>query len=747
MQKLLDNLKNAFPSYHEEVNKAFRENTHKWEKLFIDYATPDIFRGLLFIVKTFLNNDKKQLFIQFPTDRLGRFDSDHKENRKKIQELFTDLLFLSSKSDWQPQLNCPEINNTKIGEFYYSANKVWEIKESGNDGQPRPSSIDGHGPGRTPEARRLFNESRAEGIRLLSTEIPPRKIKSWVERINLYRDLPSIADYGRCTLVGTNQYWPTQPIGVDAIYCPIKFITDFEQASEECCDILVFLWDRKYMDYEREINNLIVEGKVKKVIFIGSRIFDGYKEDEANSVYSFTFRELFSYYFGVGGFPNIIFNKITFPKLDEGIKELLSLIPESLDDISKKRVLRYALYPFLRMEHNEPDPDKFNNYLWENFEILSADEIEKLVFWVRDASFGGTSPKRIADSRIISTKEKFYICPSESYKDRLNSCLKERNSKKKVYIIDALINSQDYVDITKTLLEKGCLGTYQILSYFELPILEKFFSDEINVYNEDERSKLLGINLEVINKDATVSSNLLDYYDASLDDLSAIFTNTTQQGRFQTYTCNFSDISEQDIIDGDIICCSEIISIDELYEKKYDFLPCKITYYKSPSNFQHLMEVYFNFPNGRNVEYFASLWKEHMRRLLKDKYNNNAEDMHKDFRFLKIEKLKSITRPAYRSNFPEEIGKITSELNKQGCITEDEARLIRAANSVVGKHSSKAKELKSSLLKYKLTGAVEPFLKQLITNANSRDEVVDVESIASEAMITRTITEITLNRK
>ena len=745
MQQLLDNLKKKFPDYHGKVKDVFKTNTQQWDSLISRYSHPDICRGLFYIVNTFLNNEKKQLFIQFPTDSLGRSDSEQKENRKEIQETFADILFLSSKEEWQPLLDCPDIRETKVGEYYYSANRIWEIKESKIDGQPRPSSEDG--PGRTSEAREIFNKSRSEGIRLLSKDIPPRKIKIWIDRINLYRHLTQIANYGRCTLVGTNQYWQEHPIGIDAIPCPIKFTSDFKEVNEDECDVLVFLWDRKYMDYEREINNLVVEGKVKKVIFLGSKIFDEFKDEESNSVYSFTFRELFSYYFGAGGFPDIVFHKVPFQKLDICIKELYELIPESLEELDRNRILRYALYPFLKMEQANQDPDKLNSFLWENFENLSTDEIDKIVAWVRDTSFEGASPKKMADNRITSSKAKFYICPTESYKDRLNSCIKESNSKKKVYVIDALINSRSYVEIIKTLLEKGCLGTYHILSYFELPFLENFFKDEIDVYNGEERSKLIGAKLDVCNDDIIASGNLLDYYDASADDLSAIFTLPIQQGRFQTYTCTFADTSESDIVDGEVICCSETISIDELYEKKEDFLPCKITYYKSPPNFQYLMEIYFNFPKGRNVEYFASLWKEHMQRLLKYKYGKDTEEMHKDFRFLKIEKLKAITRPAYRSNFPEEIGKIASELFRQGCITEDEARLIRAANSVVGKHSSKAKEMKSSLIQYKLTGDIGGFLKQLVTNAITRNEGIDADSVLADAMITRTLTEITLNRR
>ena len=748
MQQLLDALKKAFPAYYEKVNTKFKAETAQWDQLFSTYSDPDIYRGLLYIVKAFLNGDKKQLFIQFPTDSLGRLDSDQKNNRKNIQEAFADFLFLASKDEWQPRLECPDIKNAKVGEFYYSGNRIWEIKKSGTDGKPRPSCIDYAI--RNPEARDSFNTSRGTGIKLESKEVPPRKIKNWVERINLYRALPKFADFKRCTIVGAKQIWQSQPIDTrGAIYCPIKFVNDFEAIKEEQCDILVFLWDRKYMDYGREIPNLIVTGKAKKVIFLGSRIFDGFKDENDNLVYSFTFRELLSYYFGVNSFPDINFQMVSYPELADSIEKLSKLIPARLDDFDKKRVLRYALYPFLKMEQAVPDSDKFYKYLSENFVILSDDEIKRLVDWVQAAATNliQTSPKKLVEKRIKSQKEKFYICPSESYKERLNSRLKNSNNKKNVYIIDALINSLCYVDIIKNLLEKGCLGTFYILSYFELPLLEKFFKDEIDIYNGAERSSLLGIKMDISSSDMVATGNLLDYYDASADDLSIIFSTSAPQNRFQTYRCDFADNNGSDIVDGDIICRSKPISIDELYSRKEDFLPCKITYYKSPSDFQHLMEIYFNFPAGQNVEYFASLWREKMRHLLKNKYNGNVEEMHKDFLFLKIDKLRTITRTTYRPNFPEEIGKIASELNRQGCITAEEVKLIRSANAVVGTHSSKAKELKSSLIQYTLYGGKTGFLKQLISNANSRNDNITIEDIVAEAMITRKLTNITLSSR
>ena len=81
-----------------------------------------------------------------------------------------------------------------------------------------------------------------------------------------------------------------------------------------------------------------------------------------------------------------------------------------------------------------------------------------------------------------------------------------------------------------------------------------------------------------------------------------------------------------------------------------------------------------------------------------------------------------------------------------GGISIDEMRFIRSANSVVGKHSAKAKDLKSSLIQYLLTGTVNGFLNTLIANGIARGEQWSTDTIAKRIMLTHTIKDIKLNK-
>ena len=118
MQELINRIRSSFPKYHEDVNTVFRLKTANWDKLFSGDYSSDIYRGLLYIIREFLGSEKRQLFIQFPTDKLGKTDILQKTNREHLQEIIADILCLTTKQQWEPQMECPQKDSTSIGEFY-----------------------------------------------------------------------------------------------------------------------------------------------------------------------------------------------------------------------------------------------------------------------------------------------------------------------------------------------------------------------------------------------------------------------------------------------------------------------------------------------------------------------------------------------------------------------------------------------------------------------------------------------------
>lgn len=750
MQQLIDYLSRSFPKYHEELNRYYRTETSDWRRLFTGAYDSDIFRAIFHILKVFINGDKRQLFIQFPTDKIGRVDDEQKANRLRIQESVADFLCLASKRGWEGILSCPDVDSTTVGEFYYSKDSLgylWEIKRSERYGilPSRQGSWM-----KTLDARKLFNESRRKCVRLslTSTAEIPRRIDEWVDRVNLYRELPEVCSATKCILVGANQSWKCQPINTGVFESPITFVSDFARVSNQECDVLVLLWEKKYLTYWRDISNAVMEGRIKKVVYLGTEIFEEFKDDPSHLFFPFTYRELYAYFndgLGKLPFPRFEFRKVPFPSLEKKVSELEHVIPQRLDDSDKRRIIRFSLYPFLCLHYSVLQIDRLRRYLWDNFQAMSPDEIDAVIEWVSTVSFSGRSPKEKEDYSIITKKNKFYISPLESYKDRLNSSLKTSNSNKQVYVIDALVNDRRYVDIVKSLLERGCRGSVYILSYFDLPYLKNFFEEEVRIYTGNDRAAFTSVAFDRIAvTPSSTPTSLLDFYDGSADDLSQVFA-PQQPVSHQTFICSFKNIDEKSIVDGDVIYQSGTKTIDEIYSNQEEYLPCVITYYRKPEDFQHLMEVYFDFPQGENVEFFSRLWKLRMQELLKNHYDGNVERMWVDFRFMRLDKLKKIVRNRYFPLFPDEIRQIVLALKKADVISDDEVKFIRSSNAVVAQHSTKAKELKNALIQYKLTGTVDAFLQQLIMHGAAHGEEWTAELLANRIMITQTLVAIIQN--
>jgi hypothetical protein len=760
MQQLLDHIEKEFPSYFKQINAKIREKTKDWDSLFEDKN--GFYRTLLLVIQSFLKDGKKILFIQLPTDKLGRNKTDQENNRKNLQEYIVDILYLSTKCGWEPTLRCPCLANSYVGDFYYSDRHVWEIATS-NDGQRRPSNASKKLNLKTEETRRIFENGRKNSVKLQNVCSASKKdtcesieesekFKRYIDQINNYRKLLAIADFKNCLLVGKDQTWSRHPIANQYLYSPIKFVTDYDGERDKSYDILVFLWDKKYRNYETEIDNSIVSGRVKKVIVIGERIFPDFKNRGDITIYPFTYRELFSYFYSTGAsdkpmFPNIVFSELQYPGLDSCIESLDSLVPNVLEEFERKRIIRYILYPYLTIESKALPFDNLignlRDFLWE-IDVLTTDVIDSLVKGVRNLNLPNETQKAKKYKEIKTSNSKIFdIRPYASYKNKLK---KTRNVTTQIYVIDAIFNGNWCVEVIETLLKKGCLGTYYILSYFKLPSLSQFFEAELKIYRSLQRDSLFDVKMPDFNIGIlSTANNLLDYYEDSGEEFSSLFLQKGSN-RQKTYNCRFDKVDNLVQVYGDVIYMDSIFSIDEIFSNSDEYLPCKITYYSTPSIFSEIMELYFNFPNGQTVADYSNFWKQKMQELFKDKYAGNLQSMLNDFRFLNKTTLGQISKGKYQPMFPNQIGRVVDKLGEIGAITAEEQHYIMAANNVVGKHSSTAKELKESLMRFKLAGKPDDFLKKLLNNANVRGVIgYTADYLVEKSLNTGTITEITLS--
>lgn len=748
MEHILNGLRDAFQNYQEKVIKLFQEKTEPWNGLFDTVSNPDICRGLFYIIKKFVDGDKTQLFIQLPTDELGQNDETQKKNRLEIQEILTDFLFLATKESWSEQFDCPNIEDANIGDFCYFDNRVWEIVRS-NDSAPRPKCLDARSTFRTSVARDIYRTTRESGIRLLSNSGSLAEIKKAANKINFYRAFPVTYNASQCILVGAKHSKQNPLLSCDNIYKPVHFVTNFANIYNQNCDILVLLWDRKYLNFEVQINNLIASGQVKKVILLGTEIFDGFKENTENLWFPFTYREIFSYYSNPlrqyrNRFPSIEFKKIAFPYLYQAIETLNSYIPEGFDKKDRQRILGLTLRPFLGRKFEETDVDYLREILYNDYDALSNEAIDNIISWVSNFNCTGRTPKE-EQNPTTAWNQTFDLDPRTSYKRDLSRHLHDTNNNNQVYIIDAPLNVYKVVDCVKALLSRGALGKYLILSYFELPKLKEFFESEVKVYKSNDRFDILNIKFEhELKKQHVMSTNLLDYYnDDFTDDILSYGNEQRQNTQNQKFECKFENTPEDIILEnGFVIYFSNTIKVEDLYNNKIDYIPCKITYYQKPEDFQELMKLYYPIPPNESVESYAQFWKVKLRGMLQDRYNGDLNSMHKDFKFLSITELRRITKSSYSSMFTHKIDSIANVMARHRIITAEESICIKAAHDIVGEYSINGQRLKASLIEYQLTGKIDSFLQELVSNASAKGVNISVDGLLAQCMVTKTLLDI-----
>lgn len=773
MEEIIKGLKDSFQNYQEQVIKLFQDVTAPWDKLFETYENPDICRGLFYIIQNFLEGDKTQLFIQLPTDELGKDNEIQKKNLSEIQEAITDFMLLATKNSWERKLCCPKIEEMNVGEYYYFPDYTWKghddyIWETVEDeGGLRLKCIDPRGKHkpRKSDAKQVFEKHRGNGIKLTKDSETSGNLHKIANKFAFYKELPaptSMFEADSCILIGSKSANPL--LSRDSINSPVTHATNYANLVDEPCDVLVILWDRKYRNFEIEINNLIASGDVRKVILLGTETFEGFKDNSENMCFPFTYREIFSYYYNPqrdykNRFPNIVFKKIDFPYLQDEILRLNSYIPDSFLRKDRQRILGLALRPFIFRKYGEPNIDRLREILYNDYPAMSNADIEEILNWVDAFPHTGITPKEESNP-TTAWDQTFDIDPTSSYKRDLSKHLsgnsEDRTQKKhpatnnnnQYYIIDAPLNVYKVVDCVKALLSRGAMGTYLIMSYFELPKLKDFFESEIKVYRSKDRFELLKIRFEFeTKKQNAVSNNLLDYYNDDFTD-EILFAGTAQRQivQNQKFECDFDGITDTVTLEnGPVIYFSNTIKVEDLHKYKSDYLPCKITYYQKPQNFQQLMSIYYNFPRNESVESFAKFWKERLREMLRERYDSDLELMQKDFRFLSQAELKRITRNSYQSMFPHKIDSIANVMAKLKFITAEESKYIKAAHDIVGEYSINGQNLKASLIEYKLTGKIDEFLKTIIDNASDKGLNITADNILAQCMFTETL--IDINKK
>lgn len=762
MQKFLNDIKLNFPQYKQTVDNLYMKETLCWESLFsseIPACQLPFYRGVFDVIRHFLDGDVKnsdaipeQLFIQIPMEELGRTDTQRRINLNHLHEIIASVLLCSTSDSLRASTMCWGMSNARKGDFYYTKHATlsgcWEIMQSSQSSYGlRPRLI-----GRsyaTSDAINKFENLSASTIKIKENPLNVDTAHGKTANTkNIEKCFEEVQKYSNASYSLNKQYHSARIIGYPDVWCNLSSIVgnDFIDSPvkmyrnlllmQERTDILVLIGDRKYKNFERTINNEIASGRIQKVIYVGSSIYEGYDSDIRNVRYSFSFRELFTYFYGQ--YPEIKFHKIEFPWLFETLTQLKEILTQiGTYEEYHKSILTLVAYQLLGLSFTTIPNDfasKLKDRLLNEFGV--SDEV--LDNWLDHLNFNGGNPKIALKNQLLRNTQQALIVSDR--KKTITEYLKKSNNKhtQKV-LIDVRGDWKGYLEILESLLSQSIFGDYNILSYIELPKLQAFFEKETKVYNNPYRVNLLGGYPFRI---STVLTKLADYFDANMLD-SLLRQDNAPNIRSVTY--RLQGVEGVISITGDVIYADNTKPLNEIMEEKEDIFPAELTYYIQPDNFEQLMELYFNLPKGENVAYFASLWKEKLRIYCDSKYAGNVKEMaKKDFPFM-VRQL----RPSYISKdnpikFPECTIMLAREMYKRKILTEEEQNLLIAAHNLNKQNQGLGRLLKEALYAYRISGGVKklPILDRIESNARVRGLDIDADRIVQSALKTDIFTDI-----
>ena len=726
MQTLIDSISHSFSDYHSRMNSLYNEKTKLWDALFNKRKFNDIHRGIMHVVQEFLHNDDiNQLFIQIPTQILGRSESKQKKNLEDIQQLFLDISYLITEDP----CTCPPLELCKEGEQYFCGDSIWNIKGTQQtECGLRPSDPTRAGLA-TSDAIKEYSQRHNSGIKVQGIETAGldkktikhniklliKNIKQHKEDIKEYHDYPKLVSkpYNKVAIVGNQwKFMESHLITNKHIPSNVDFHTNCDALFKEgnTYDVVIFLWDSKYLYFEREIKYEMGEDRVKKVIFLGTDIFESFQNNKKVMHFAFTFREIFAYYTSTR-FPSIKFIKkeaSSFVNLYNAIEQHT---PQNLLPDEKQKICQYALWNLMKMNPEPIDVEKFTSFLSSTFPYIAMSDFEPLINYVQQIKCNPNNPKSAYHNQL--GRHTFVIVTGESFIRRL-----EANSNNTKYVIDALLSGKSLVDnVIKPLLIKGRLGEYHILTYNNQIYLEQFFKQEIEIYKN--RATLTKIQFNDLSH-STGTTSFLDQLDASISDIENLFESYGRQIRTDTYRCEIDGQTDLIDIDGNVIYNQNFIKIDEIYENHELMLPCRITYYKKPTNLQQIIELYIECPEGFSIDMYSKLWKKKMVHVYENIFNKDIQQMRETFNLIPEAKLKSFAKGKYKPLFPEETKAIAETLFSLKVINDDERKRIINSVGIIASYSKYAKDLKESLFHYLTTQEIKGFLEKVLEEAAKR---------------------------
>ena len=785
MKVFFKKIPQLYTSYEEQVQKVVMSKTSTYDSLF-SFEKKDVrevfYRHLFLVIMDFLTNDteNQQLFIKLPCEELGRSKNDRKENFSLLQKTIADAMHIATADNLHECTRWRSLGEVNLGDVYYSntpisvpytnstcRKRLWTIAER-NGGGYRPQEI-------FPDVKRFkvtyaidaYDNASLDTIRLLHepkafNKATQKKLTDFADTIKKYVELRTDIQYTNGLLVSYQEDWTKLglPITTSLVLDPIATTTNYAKVDDHY-DILVFLGDNKYKNFKDKVELEVAYEDAKKVIYIGSEIYDGFENAQGTRTYAFSYRDIYTHFYGsnhqiTGNFPKINVHKINNTILTDSLTSLYEKLKEFEDitEFDRQNIASYTFYPLLGLSVDISKEDLIESaksFMYENCN-LAFEQVEEICNYIGSINLSHIPDKkqeRCKSIRSSVTVDKYHLISSHrSYKKQTKKFLDKSNYGGNQIVIDVKGDWNAYVDIIKHLLSQGSLGAINILTYFEPSKIAKFIKNEINDYNSKYRQHLLDglkINLNLdVNMD--IDGDLDSFYrPIMIDDFlsSNRRVNQLEKIRYRVIT----DEGKSFCPSGDILYYSNALPMSKLYEEREDYLPATITYYKMPDNFQQLMKLKYAFPEGHDVDYYAQLWKDVLKKYCKNKYKGKVSAMREsDFPFLPKSRIKSYLQDGSTTRFPQSMYALVRKMQVLQLINQEENKYLIAAYRANQQNSTLGVELKDALYHYRLTGEKKEILVDIEKAAENAGLKINAKSIADESLETVNIENVTMEK-
>ena len=734
MEAILNNIKHHFEDYIKKVDTLYKESTKSYSELF--GTEPDIFcLAMSHIVRKFLDSDGDSLFIQVPVDKLGTRQTLQDKNFQKMEEAICHTLAMAVYSD---DLEAKDLSELSEGDIFYTADEIecpngetrprlWKIMKDKLDNKPKEQFCDKSRINRKNELRistnkeklcSIFSEHKANTYKLNrlpenNNEPTRKKMAKMAEMLGVYKNNKPQKHYKNALLVGFGNPSSMEMIcNYPYLSYPVDFVNKYTNiAPQEKYEIIVLVRDVKYNGIDALINTELAYGHTKKVIYIGSDKPAYFKGD----IFSFTHRELYHYYAN-DRFPSFEVEKLNWDSLNDIIQNIIDVLRNDTlhfqDDIIK-RATTYAVTPYVGYSFFK-DNDTIDERLlrFEEFASLPEDQwniFEKLVIEAQDSlQIKGTENPKRKRYKDIKKSARIQTCTLlEAYETYVKKIKKvyEKNKEQNVYVLDVCSDTNRYIEVVKCLLSKLALGKVYLLTYVSLQKIKDFLTKDYEIYNRSYRKAVLdNIEHPVFTSNNAITYGSLDDVEYNLiDDLMTLYYNRNIDSTYYTLT---GDNGIEDDVRGELIRCGQKIKASDLFEYSNDWLPCELSYYVMPKCFKELRDIYYDFPQGKDINTYANLWKEKLQHRCKTIYSDDYKKMWEqdNLKFVKLATFRDIIKGKYSNMFLSTFRHLSIRMKAMDLFTDEELSYSLKAHTVSKKSRSLGGEIKQGLYEYILTG-------------------------------------------